>query len=122
LTLLNHSMDERDRVRFLHMLDAARDAIAIASTRTRAQLDRDRVAVLAIVKCIEIIGEAASRVSPMERANHPEVPWSRTVAMRNRLIHVYFDIDLDVVWATVEHDLPVFISQLERVIEQDAST
>jgi uncharacterized protein with HEPN domain len=96
------------------MLDAAREALAFAQGRSRADLDGDRMLVLALVKSIEIVGEAASKVSPAARSAVPGLPWSSIVGMRNRLIHAYFDIDLDRVWDTITDDLPPLITELER--------
>jgi uncharacterized protein with HEPN domain len=98
------------------MLDAAREAISFAAERTRGDLDRDRMLVLAIVKDVEIIGEAASRTTAAMRASHPEVPWAQIIAMRNRLIHAYFDVDLQVVWDTVTVDLPQLVTVLEPLV------
>lgn len=109
-------MQRPDIIRFEHMLAAAREAVSFISGRTRASLDSDRMLVLAVVKSIEIIGEAASRVSVDGRANVEALPWQQIVAMRNRLIHAYFDIDLDVVWSTVQNELPPLIVELERVL------
>ena len=97
------------------MLDAAREAVAFASGRSRQDLDQDRILVLAVVKCVEMIGEAAARVSEQTRTDHPEIPWQDIVGMRNRLIHAYFDINLDVVWSTITADLPALISELEKI-------
>jgi uncharacterized protein with HEPN domain len=72
--------------------------------------------VLAVVKDIEIIGEAASRTSAATRAAHPDVPWAQIIVMRNRLIHAYFDVDLQVVWDTVTGDLPLLIAMLEPLV------
>ena len=69
------------------MLGAAQEAVAFAAGKSRADLDGDRVLSLALVKCIEIVGEAASAVSQEVRDQHPEIPWRSIVAMRNRLIH-----------------------------------
>lgn len=74
---------------------------------------------LSLVKSIEIIGEAASTVTPEFRQQYPEIPLRDIVAMRNRLIHVYFDIDLDRVWDTIADDLPGLITQLERVLSKE---
>ena len=79
-------------------------------------MDSDRQLTLALVKDIEIIGEAASRVSAETRAEYASLPWQESVVMRNRLIHGYFDINLDIVWATVSEELPLLIAQLERVL------
>ncbi len=109
--MLNH-----DLIRVHHMLDAATEALAFASDRTRAHLEDDRMLVLSLVKSIEIIGEAAARVSVTFRAAHPEIPWAVIVAMRNRLIHAYFDVDLDRVWDTIVDDLPPLVARLERLL------
>ena len=72
--------------------------------------------LLALVKDVEIIGEAASRVSAETRMEWPDIPWLDIVAMRHRLTHGYFDIDPDIVWSTVTDDLPPLIAQLERAV------
>lgn len=109
-------MGPDDAIRVRHMLDAAREAISFAAGRSRDDLDRDRMLVLAIVKDVEIIGEAASRTTAATRAAHPDVPWTQIIAMRNRLIHAYFDVDLQVVWDTVTVDLPELVRMLEPLV------
>ena len=76
----------------------------------------DRMLVLSLVKAIEIVGEAASQVSSATREQLPEIRWVDIVAMRNRLVHAYFDINLEILWQTVQHDLPPLIVTLERVL------
>ena len=98
------------------MLDAAREAVNFATGRTANDLARDRVLSLALVRCIEIIGEAASKISLDTRAGIEEIPWADVVGMRNRLIHAYFDIDYDRVYDTVTSDLPPLIANLERIL------
>lgn len=73
-----------------------------------------------IIKSIEIIGETAAKVTDETRNKYPSMPWASIVAMRNRLIHVYFDIDLDRVWDTITDDLPPLIEQLEKIILSEA--
>jgi uncharacterized protein with HEPN domain len=110
-------MPKSDRVRLQHMLDAALEALAFAEGKRFEDLHRERLLVLGLVKAIEIIGEAASKVSAETRAAVPELPWEDIVAMRHRLVHAYFDIDLRVLWSTVEHDLPLLVEQLRRALE-----
>jgi len=74
---------------------------------------------LSIVKSIEIIGEAASTISKEFRERHEEIPWASIIAMRNRLIHVYFDMDLVRVWDTIKDDLPPLITSLEKIVTQE---
>ena len=112
-------MRRDDLVRVRHMLDAAKEALSFAKDKSRGDLDSDRMLVLSIVKSIEIMGEAASKVTQETRETYTELPWANIIAMRNRLIHVYFDIDLDRVWDTVIDDLPPLIASLEKVMLRD---
>ncbi len=114
-------MRDDDRIRIRHMLDAAREAMAFAAGRDRSDLDTDRMLLLSLVKCVEILGEAASRVSGEAQAASPHIPWPDIVAMRNRLIHGYFDIDPDIVWSTATRELPDLLPLLEALIGQDPS-
>ena len=88
------------------MLDASAKAISLLEGRARTVLDEDEVLALALVRLLEIIGEAASQVSGATRAAFPEVPWRQIVGMRNILIHGYADLNLDFVWQTIQTDLP----------------
>jgi uncharacterized protein with HEPN domain len=112
-------MLKADLTRVRHMLDAAGDAMAFSGNKTRRDLDTDRMLVLSLVKSIEIIGEAASKVSKDTRDHYPEIPWTVIVAMRNRLIHAYYDVDLDRVWDTITADLPPLILLLEKLIKRE---
>jgi uncharacterized protein with HEPN domain len=100
------------------MLEAAKEAIDFARNKSRSDLEDDRMLALSIVKSVEIIGEAASKISNETRGKYPEIPWSAIVGMRNRLIHVYFEIDLDRVWDTISDDLPSLIANLEKVLSR----
>jgi uncharacterized protein with HEPN domain len=109
-------MRKSDRVRLQHMLDAAREALEFASSSCREELERDRKLVLALVKDIEIVGEAAYQVSEETRELLPDLPWEDMIAMRHRLVHGYFDIDLDVLWQTVQQDLPLLVEKLKAAL------
>jgi uncharacterized protein with HEPN domain len=99
------------------MLDASREAVGFAKGRSRSDLDGDRLLTLGLLKCVEIVGEAAVHVTEGTREKFTNVSWLDIVGMRNRLVHVYFDIDLDLVWDTVTRDLPPMIKVLEEVLE-----
>ena len=103
------------------MLDAAREAVAFSAGRGADELAEDRVLTLALVKCIEIIGEAASKVSAATRDSYPGIRWADIVSMRNRLIHVYFAVDLNRVVDTISGDLPPLIAALERALPPPAA-
>ena len=110
-----------DGVRLHHMLDAARKAVAYTRGRTRADLDEDELLALALVRLLEILGEAAKGVSEDFGRRHPRVPWKEMAGTRDRLIHGYFDVDFDVVWAIISSDLPPLITGLEKLIRDDDS-
>jgi uncharacterized protein with HEPN domain len=112
-------MRKDDLRRIHHTLDAAKEAMSFIRGRKRSDLDTERMLVLSLVKSVEIIGEAASKVTKESREGHPEVPWLNIIGMRNRLIRVYFDIDLDRVWDTITEDLPPVIAALEKIVEKD---
>lgn len=95
------------------MLDHAREAVSLAQGKTRTDLDSDRLLNLALVRLLEIVGEAASRVPEEERARHTEIPWPQIISLRNRLIHGYDSVDFDILWQIVSVDLPSLIVALE---------
>ena len=109
-------MQREDEIRLRHMLEAATEAIGFSEGLSRRDLDGNRMLVLALVKSIEIIGEAAIKVSPEARSLAPDIPWPAVVTMRHRLIHAYYDMDLDRVWDTVTEDLPPLIAVLKRLL------
>src|SRR5262249_37909847 len=115
-------MQPDDLARVRHMFEAAENALRFISGKNRANLDTDPMLLFALVRAIEIIGEAASRVSAEQRGNSPTVPWSAIVAMRNRLIHAYFDIDRDIVWRTVTEEIPSLRSELLQLLPKDSTT
>ena len=109
--------DEGARLR--HMLDASREAVGFAKGKSRADLHADRGLQLILTRLLEIVGEAANKVPQTTRDLYPEIPWSAAIAVRNRLIHGYEDVDLDIVWQTVEEDLPRLIASLEKAIDSE---
>ena len=106
-----------DEIRVRHMLDAACEALAFTSDKTRADVESDRMLSLALIQLLEIIGEAANGISGEFCMNHPEIPWSSIIKMRHRLIHGYFDVDIDIVWQTISKDLPLLRRKLELVVK-----
>lgn len=105
-------MRREDSVRLEHRIDAARSAGHFVSGHARQDLDSDPMLRFALVRAIEIIGEAASRLSPEARSLMPSVPWPALVAMRDRLIHAYFDVDLDILWNTATIESPTLLALL----------
>ena len=92
-------------VRLRHMLEHSREAVEMARGKTRGDLDSDRKLNLALVRLLEIVGEAAARMTEPERTDYPGMPWDEIVGLRNRLIHGYDS-----------KDLPPLIRNLERTL------
>lgn len=98
------------------MLAAARASVRFAAQVTFDEFTQPEMPQYAILKVIEIVGEAATQVSDETKAATPDIPWPAIVAMRHRLVHGYHDTHLDVVWRTIQEDLPPLIEQLEEFL------
>lgn len=109
-------MDRADKIRIQHMIDAADEALKFAENKTIDDFRNNRMLVLSIVKDIEIIGEAASKISPPTKERFNDIPWKDIVGMRNRLIHGYFDVDIRVIKQTVDNDIPQLLAQLKDIL------
>lgn len=111
-------MQIEDEERLRHILDAAREAISFTDGNTRESLDTDRQLTLALVKEIEIVGEAAFRMTEEAKAEIQQIPWPEIIGMRHRLVHAYFEIDHDIVWDTVRQNLPPLIKALQNALQK----
>ena len=109
-------MLRNDDAYLLDMLLAARDGVRFATGLTFAQFQGSRLQQYAILKAIEIVGEAAAHISVDTKSSHPGVPWTEIIGMRNRLVHGYFEVDIERVWGTVQYDLPRLISHIEPLV------
>src|SRR2546423_112647 len=98
-------MPERDAVFLLDMLLAARDALSFVEGLDEAAFLKSRLHQSAVIRALEVIGDAGGRVSAATQAAHPEIPWRQITGMRHRLIHGYADVDLDRVWTVLRDDL-----------------
>ncbi len=98
--------DHDDTTSFRQVLDHAREAVDLIAGKSRSDLDEDRVLSLALVRLLEIIGEAAPRLSKEGQAKHPNIAWPQVISLRNRLIHGYDSIDFDILWQILTQDLP----------------
>lgn len=107
-------MPPDDRVYLAHMLETARKAAGKVSGLDHAQFLADENLHLACVHLVQVLGEAASRVSADTRAQHANIPWRQVIGMRHRVVHDYLAVDLEIVWAVVTRDLPTLIDKLER--------
>lgn len=99
-----------------HMLDHSREAVELVRGRSREELDSDRLLNLALVRLLEIVGEAATRIPDGFRSRYPHIPWQDVADLRNRLIHGYDIVDFDILWEVVSEDLGPLIEQLKSVL------
>jgi uncharacterized protein with HEPN domain len=109
-------MNKGDEVRLRHILDAARNALAFSKGKSRKDLEANSMLSLSLVRLLEVIGEASRAVSAEFCSAHQEIPWKQIRGMRDRLVHGYYDINLDTVWETVTKDLPPLIAHLEKLV------
>jgi uncharacterized protein with HEPN domain len=107
-----------DMIRLRHMLDHAKEAVDLIAGKDKTVLRRNRILELALIRLVEIVGEASAKVSSEMQAKYPAIPWPQVIGMRNRLIHGYDSVDLDVLWDTIEVDLPLLIAEIEQIIGQ----
>ena len=107
-------MNPDDRIRFHHIADALNSAIRFTTDRRREDLDEDQMLVFAVVHALQIVGEAASKISPDTRQAHPQIPWASIIGMRQRLVHAYFDVNLDLVWRTAREAAPALLPEEAR--------
>jgi len=107
---------KNDRVYIGHMIDTANKAIGFVAELSREDFDNDEQLRLALTHLLQVIGEAARRVSPNFRDAYPEIPWKAIVGMRSKVVHEYLNVDEDVVWDTVKNDLAPLVRDLEQIL------
>jgi uncharacterized protein with HEPN domain len=99
------------------MLDCAKSALDLVKSRTFDDMVNDRMFRMALIKEIEILGEVATKISDETRKQFPDIPWKPIIGMRNRLVHVYYDINLKVLWSTANYNVPKLIEEFEKIPE-----
>jgi uncharacterized protein with HEPN domain len=111
-------MHADDRTRLRHMLDACDQVAAFVEGRARPDLDGDRMLLFALIRAIEVLGEAAGRISDPTQRAHPEIPWKAIIGMRNRLIPAYFDVDPNLVWIAATQEVPMLRARVQAVMDR----
>jgi uncharacterized protein with HEPN domain len=104
---------------FRDMLTHAQEAVALVQGKQRIDVDNDRLLNLALVRLLEIIGEAANRIPRESQLEQPEIPWMQIIGLRNRLIHGYDAVDFDILWQIVTEDLPPLIATLAEIVSPE---
>jgi uncharacterized protein with HEPN domain len=103
------------------MLEAAEKCVALWRGKLYGDMLRDETAVLATIRLLEVVGEAAKNVSSEMRSRHPEISWREIAGTRDRLIHGYFDVDYEVIWSIITIDLPLLVQQLQQILGNDSA-
>jgi uncharacterized protein with HEPN domain len=108
------------RALLLDMREAGQMAVSTIAGRDATALREDSIRTLGLVKCLEIVGEAAGCLSLEFRTRHSDLPWAEIIGMRNRLVHAYYEIDCDLLWKTLTEDLPPFLARIEELLVNDS--
>ena len=112
----------RDSVFIAQMVEAAEAALEFSDGHTAESFTGDRLVGYAVVRAVQLIGQAALGVSAELQAAHPEIPWREMIGMRNVVVHDYADVDLALVWKTVREDLPGLIERLNAILEEGSAS
>jgi uncharacterized protein with HEPN domain len=111
-------MKKDDLLYFLHIRDAIRKILEYTSNVDEQNFLKNSILQDALVRQIEIIGEASNKISAKSRNKYPNVPWKQMIGMRNRIIHEYFGVRLDIVWDTVRNNIPGLKDDINKIIEE----
>jgi uncharacterized protein with HEPN domain len=112
-------MEHDDAIYVGHMLDMTRKAVKAIETKSRATYDEDDILRLGLTHLVQVIGEAARKVSPKFQSEHPEIAWRRIIGMRHRIVHDCMRVDEDILWQVVTKDLPELLPLLEEIMPDE---
>ena len=102
-----------------HMLDMTRRAVKATKSKSRAKYDKDDIMRLGLTHLVQVIGQAARKVSAKFQRDHPEIPWRKIIGMRHRIVHDYMRVDEDILWQVVTNDLPELLPLLEEILPDE---
>ena len=109
-------MNTEDQVRLRHIIDALETTIRFTEGHCQDDLERDEMLTFALLHAIQIVGEAATKISPETREALSQVPWGGIIGMRHRLVHAYFDVDFDILWTTATEAAPELLAQIKPLL------
>lgn len=101
------------------MLDSARAVVSYTEQLEAEAFHAQRMVQAAVIRELEIIGEAARTISDATKLHYPNIPWAQILGMRNRIAHEYLRVDLEIVWQTVQKDIPALIPLLIAAVSPD---
>lgn len=110
---------KNDLIRLKHMLDYAQRAQTFCANYSRETFRADELVQNAVARALEVLGEASSQITDEFQAKHSQIAWAQIKGMRNRLIHAYFEVNLDIMWDTVQEALPPLIAELQLLLNSN---
>lgn len=111
-------MEQKDRNILTNMLEVSKEAMDLVQNRTREDLDSDKQLTLSLLKYLEMIGSASSRVSRECQSGCDPIPWDDVMEMKQQVVHTYWDIDLDWIWEKLKKLLPSLSKSLEIILSE----
>jgi uncharacterized protein with HEPN domain len=111
-------MKRDDRVYLNHMLDAITQVETYLNSATKQQFIEENMLHDAVIRQLEIVGEASRNISEEIQEKYNLVPWGQIIAMRNRIVHAYFDVNLEIAWDIYTHDLPELKLQIQKILNE----
>lgn len=112
----------RDSVFIAQMVEAAEDALEFTNGQSAESFANNRLVGYAVVRAVQLVGQAARGVSAELQAAHSEIPWREIIGMRNVVVHDYADVDLSLVWKTVREDLPGLVVRLSAILQEGSDS
>jgi uncharacterized protein with HEPN domain len=109
----------RDHAYLFDVLESSRTALEYMRGKTWEEFSKDSLLQDAVVRRLEIIGEASGRISDETQKKHPHLPWQAMKGTRNRIIHEYDSIELDIIWDIIQQDLPLLTAELEKIVSTE---
>lgn len=103
------------------ILESCKKIISYTKGKTEREFANDKKTIDAVIRNIEIIGEAASKIPKKEREKIQQIPWKEVVAMRNKVVHEYFDVNVPIVWETIQADIPTLKKNIQNALKNTRS-
>lgn len=111
-------MKKINRYHFDDILNYSKDAVNFIENITYEEFTKDKKTLFAVIRAIEVVGEASNRVSEEIKEKYPNIPWIEMRGLRNRIVHNYDDIDYQILWNVIKNELPVLINKIEEIIDE----
>lgn len=114
---MSNGKDDRDLRDYLHdILDMLEDIRIFTQGMSYEDLESDKKTIYAVIRCLEVIGEAVKKIPENIREEYTKIPWQEIAGMRDKLIHEYFGVDVETIWDTIQEDLSSLKDAVKKII------